>query len=185
MVEVYGVDTRKSPIEDWNGSYTGYYCRKYIDPNNDAQYVSQSVTWRFIRYAEVLLNYAEACIELGEEAEARKYINMVRKRAGLPGLTESGNELRERYRNERRIELAFEEHRFYDVRRWLIGPKAYVNALAASVIYKLNPDKTTAKIPTVKHTVYESYAWNDKAYFLPVLRDEMNKNNKLIQNPGY
>jgi len=185
MVEVYGVDTRKSPIEDWNGSYTGYYCRKYIDPNNDAQYVSQSITWRFIRYAEVLLNYAEACIELGEDAEARTYLNMVRKRAGLPGLTESGNDLRERYRNERRIELAFEEHRFYDVRRWLIGPKAYVNALASNVIYKLNPDKTTATTPTVTHTVYETYSWNNKAYFLPILRDEMNKNNKLIQNPGY
>ncbi len=185
MKEVYGVDTRKSPIEDWNGSYTGYYCRKYIDPNNDAQYVSQSITWRFIRYTEVLLNYAEACIELGEDPEARTYINMIRKRAGMPGLTESGNDLRERYRNERRIELAFEDHRFYDVRRWMIGPKAYVNALAANVVYKLNPDKTTATIPTVTHFVYETYSWNDKAYFLPILRDEMNKNNKLIQNPGY
>lgn len=185
MVEVHGVDTRKSPIEDWNGSYTGYYCKKYIDPNNDAQYVSQSATWRFIRYAEILLNYAEACIELGENDEARKYINMVRKRAGLPGLTESGTALKERYRNERRIELAFEDQRFYDVRRWVIGPKAYTGALAAKVVYKLNPDKTTAIIPTVKHELYESYSWNDRAYFLPILRDEMNKNNKLIQNPGY
>jgi hypothetical protein len=52
----FTVDTRKSPIEDWNGSYTGYYCRKYLDPNNDAQYVRQSMTWRFFRYAEILLN---------------------------------------------------------------------------------------------------------------------------------
>jgi hypothetical protein len=179
------VDTRKSPIEDWNGSYTGYYCRKYIDPNNDAQYVSQSVTWRFIRYSEVLMNYAEACIELGEDGEARKYINMVRKRAGMPDMTESGTALRERYRNERRIELAFEDQRFYDVRRWMIGPKAYTGAMAASIVYKLNADKTTATIPTISHKLYESYSWNDKAYFLPILRSEMNKNDKLIQNPGY
>jgi hypothetical protein len=185
MVEVYGVDTRKSPIEDWNGSYTGYYCRKYLDPNTDAQYVRQSITWRFIRYSEVLLNYAEACIELGEDAEARKYINMVRKRAGLPDVTESGDELRQLYRNERRIEFAFEDQRFYDVRRWVIGPKAYIAALAAKVVYKLNDDKTTATIPSVSHFKYESYSWNDKAYFLPILRDELNKNEALIQNPGY
>lgn len=185
MVEVYGVDTRKSPIEDWNGSYTGYYCRKYLDPNNDAQYVSQSMTWRFIRYAEVLMNYAEACIELGEDVEARKYINMVRKRAGLPDITESGDELRQVYRNERRIEFAFEEQRFYDVRRWVIGPDVYTGVLAAKVVYELKDDKTTATIPTVSHFLYESYSWNDKAYFLPILRDELNKNDALVQNPGY
>lgn len=185
MVEVYGVDTRKSTIEDWNGAYMGYYCRKYLDPNIDAQYVRQSMTWRFFRYAEILLNYAEACIELGEDIEARTYINMVRKRAGMPPLTEEGDALKRRYRNERRIELAFEDHRFYDVRRWLIGSEAYVNALAAKIVYELQADKTTATIPTIKHIIYESYGWNDKAYFLPLLREELNKNELLIQNPGY
>ncbi|MFC7525399.1 RagB/SusD family nutrient uptake outer membrane protein [Parapedobacter sp. GCM10030251] len=185
MVEEFGVDTRKSPIEDWNGSYTGYYLRKYIDPNNDAQYVSQTVTWRFMRYAEVLLNYAEACIELGEDAEARTYINQIRRRAGLPGLTESGDALRARYRNERRIELAFEDHRFYDVRRWVIGPEALDVTTVADIVYKLNPDRTTATVPTITHKVFETHTWQDKAYFLPILRDEMNKNDLLIQNPGY
>lgn len=185
MVEIYGVDTRQSSIEDWNGSYTGYYCRKYLDPNNDAQYFVQSLTWRFFRYAEILLNYAEACIELGEDSEARKYINIVRKRAGLPGVTEEGEALLKRYRNERRIELAFEDHRFYDVRRWVIGPEAYTGVLAAKVVYELNDDKTTETIPTIKHELYESYSWEDKAYFLPILRDEMDKNELLIQNPDY
>lgn len=183
--EVYGVDTRKSAIEDWNGSYTGYYTRKYLDPNTDAQYVRQAITWRFFRYAEILLNYAEACIELGEDTEARIYLNMVRKRAGMPDITESGDALRQRYRNERRIEFAFEDHRFYDVRRWVIGPNAYKNALAAKIVYELNDDKTTAARPTVTHEVYETYSWNDKAYFLPLLRAELNKNALLIQNPGY
>ena len=183
--EVHGVDTRKSSIEDWNGSYTGYYCRKYLDPNNDAQYVRQSMTWRFFRYAEILLNYAEACIELGEDPEARTYINMVRTRAGMPDVTESGEALMERCRNERRIELAFEDHRFYDVRRWVIGAEAYQPAYVAKIRYKLNPDKTTATIPTITHEYFEKYSWNDKAYFLPFLRDELNKNTSLIQNPGY
>lgn len=185
MVEEFGVDTRKSPIEDWNGSYTGYYLRKYVDPNNDAQYVNQTVTWRFMRYTEVVLNYAEACIELGEDAEARTYINKVRTRAGLPGLTESGDALKARYRNERRIELAFEDHRFFDVRRWVIGPEALDVTTVADIVYTLNADHTTATVPTVTHKVFETHTWQDKAYFLPILRDEMNKNDLLVQNPDY
>ncbi|MET0298521.1 MAG: RagB/SusD family nutrient uptake outer membrane protein [Flavitalea sp.] len=183
--EQYGVDTRNSPIENWNGSYTGYYCRKYIDPTVNVQYVRQPTTWRFIRYAEILLNYAEACINLGEDAEARTYINMVRHRAGLPPLTESGAGLMERYRNERRVELAFEEHRFFDVRRWMIGPDAYKSTKVAKIVYKLNADKTTATVPTITHENFETYTWQNKAYFLPILRDELNKNSALVQNPGY
>jgi len=186
MEVFYGVDTRKSSIEDWNGSYTGYYLRKYIDPNNNAQYVNQTVTWRFIRYAEILLNYAEACIELGEEAEAKVYLNKLRKRAGMPDITDSGNSLKQRYRNERRVELAFEEHRFFDVRRWAIGEQAYNKTTKiAEVIYKLNLDQTTATVPTIRHINFENYAWHNKSYFLPILRDELNKNSLLIQNPEY
>lgn len=185
MVEVHGVDTRKSTVEDWNGSYTGYYLRKYIDPAIDAQYVKQSVTWRFFRYAEILLNYAEACIELGQDAEARTYINKVRHRAGQPDVTESGNALRQRYRNERRIELCFEDHRFFDVRRWVIGPEAYKPATAANIRYKLNADHTTATIPTIIHKQFQTRKWDNKAYFIPIMRTELNKNDQLIQNPGY
>ncbi|MDR1780601.1 MAG: RagB/SusD family nutrient uptake outer membrane protein [Tannerella sp.] len=184
--EKYGVDTRKSAIEDWNGSYTGYYVRKFMDPAIDASvYIYQEVTWRFFRYGEILLNYAEACIELGEYDEAKTYINQIRKRAGLPGLTEEGEALKTRYRNERRIELAFEEHRFFDVRRWAVGAEAYHPVKQATIIYKLNEDKTTSTVPTITHDVWETRKWDNKAYFLPILRAEMNKNAALVQNPGY
>ena len=188
MVLRYGVDTRSGNVEDWNGSYTGYYCRKYLDPTvgGDPNLVKGIVTWRWSRYAEILLNYAEACLELGEEEEARTYINMVRTRAGLPGITESGEALRQSYRNERRIELCFEDHRFYDVRRWTIGPEAYnISVTQAVVIYRLQADNTTASIPEIKHEPLEQWEWNNKAYFLPILRDEVNKNPLLINNPGY
>jgi SusD family. len=185
MNEVYGVDTRKSPIEDWNGSETGYYARKFMDPSVDAQYYKQEVTWRYIRYGEILLNYAEACIELGEDDEAKRYINMIRKRSGLPDVTDNGDALKGRYRHERRIELTFEDHRFYDVRRWMIAPDIYKPATRAEIIYKLNDDKTTATIPTITHEVWENRSWDNKAYFFPIMRDEMNKNAKLVQNPGY
>ncbi len=173
----YGVDTRNSTIEDWNGSQTGYYTKKYLDPNIDAQYVRQAVTWRFIRYTEILLNYAEACIELEEEDEALKYINLVRTRAGMPAINESGMALKERYRNERRVELAFEDHRFFDVRRWAIGEEAYQPVLSANIVYKLNDDKTTSSVPTISHVVFEQRKWDNKMYFFPIMRDEMNKND--------
>ena len=181
----YGVDTRTSPIENWNGSETAYYTKKYLDPNTDAVFVRQAITWRFIRYGEILLNYAEACIELGEETEAKKYINMIRKRAGLPSINASGTALKEAYRHERRIEFGMEDHRYFDVRRWLIGEEAYKPALKADIIYKLKEDKTTSTVPTIKHVVFENRKWDDKMYFLPIMRDELNKNSKLVQNPGY
>ena len=191
IVQVFGLDTRSGGIEEWNGSYTGYYMRKFMDPAKDLTYIEgggggyQGVPYRFFRYAEILLNYAEACIELGEDEEARRYLNMVRARAGQPGLSESGDDLRRRYRNERRIELAFEEHRIHDVRRWVIGPEAYKPVMKANVRYKLLEDRTTSSVPTIVHEVFQNRSWDDKAYYMPITRDEINKNELLVQNPGY
>lgn len=182
-----GIDSRDSPFEPGNSGQTLYLCRKYLDPNFlPSETTLQDVPWRYMRYAEVLLNYAEACIELGgQDDEARTYINMIRTRAGLPGVTESGADLRDRYRHERRIELMYEDQRFFDIRRWLIGPEAYGNIYKANVTYKLLPDHTTSPVPTIFDELLETRAWDDKAYVFPILRDEMNKNTKLIQNPGY
>ncbi len=78
---------------------------------------------RIFRLAEIYLNYAEAKFELGDEAKCREYINKVRARVGMPDIpaTVTGEALRERLYNERRIELAFENHRFFDIRRWKIA----------------------------------------------------------------
>lgn len=185
MVEVPGLDTRNSPIEPWNGGYTGYYLRKFLDPKVDALYSGQTCPWRYFRYTEILLNYAEACIELGDDNEARTYINMIRRRAGMPDITESGNDLRDRYRNERRIELALEDKHFYDVRRWVVGAETYVDLTGVDVRYKLMADNSTATVPTITPKVVQTRKWLDKAYFFPIMRDEMNKNDLLVQNPGY
>ena len=167
-------------------SYTGYYLRKFSDPAKLHLNESQDGSYRWLRYGEILLNYAEACIELGDFEEARTYINMVRDRAGLPGVTESGNELRERYRKERRIELMFEDHRYFDVRRWVIGPEAYDKEVSAvEIVYELQEDKTTAEIPTVTAYKFEKWEWHDRAYFHPILRTEMLRNDLLVQNPYY
>ncbi len=182
---VYGLDSRNSVANSWNNNTTGAIMHKFLDPNVDIQASLQDLTWRYFRYGEILLNYAEACIELGEEEEARTYLNKIRTRAGMPLITESGAALKARYRNERRVEMAYEDQRFFDVRRWLIGPEAYHPVHGVSVVYKLNPDKTTATIPTITPVQIQTGVWVEKAYFFPISRDEMNKNNKLVQNPGY
>lgn len=103
----------------------------------------------------------------------------------MPDVTESGDALMKRYRNERRIEMAYEDQRFFDVRRWMIGPEAYHDVHGVQIVYKLNPDHTTATIPTVTPIVIRPGKWDNKAYFFPITRSEMNKNDKLAQLPGY
>ena len=103
----------------------------------------------------------------------------------MPDVTESCDALKALYRNERRGALAFEDQRFFDVRRWLIGPDAYHDMHGVTITYKLNPDHTTATIPTIEPVKIMNGSWDDKAYFFPLSRDEVNKNNKLVQNPGY
>jgi len=198
-VLIPGVDTRQGPIENWNGGYSHYYLRKFVDPALDPQYVKQDRPFRHIRYAEVLLNYAEACIEenTGSDlADATTYINMIRTRAGQPNIASglSQTDLRTAVRHERRIELAFEDHRFWDVRRWVIGPAAYSPRHMVDVKY-LTPAATNyrqangstwgAPIYSNQLLVNETGTWDNKCYFFPILRSELNKNTKLIENPGY
>jgi hypothetical protein len=195
---VPGVDTRQGPIENWNGGRSGYYLRKFVDPTLDPQYVNQDIPFRHIRYAEVLLNYAEACIEenTGSDlADAKTYINMIRKRAGQPNTTAvTQAALRTVVRHERRVELAFENHRFFDVRRWVIGSSAYhamhrvdVKYLTPAATSYRKGDGTTwgAAVYSNQPLVEETGTWIDKCYFLPIYRSEMNKNALLVQNPGY
>ncbi|HUR09729.1 MAG TPA: RagB/SusD family nutrient uptake outer membrane protein [Flavitalea sp.] len=180
-----GLDTRNSPIEDWNGTYTGYYMRKFIDPTLDAQFVKQDVPWRYIRYTEILLNFAEAAIALGKETEAKVYLNKIRKRAGMPDITESGAALVDRYRNERRIEMAFEDQRYFDVRRWMIAPAAYADAQGVSIRTKVDANGVPIAPPVYSVITAQDWAWNPRFYFFPIKLDEINRNYKLVQNPLY
>jgi hypothetical protein len=178
-----GLDTRDGPIEDWNGGYSGYYMRKFIDPAIEHEYAAaggnQEAPWHFFRLAEIYLNYAEACIETGDETNAKLYLNMLRDRAGMPDITESGQALVDRYRNERRIELALEQHRYFDVRRWMIAESAYGDAHGIVI-----EDPLSGPVEYSISTIQER-AWNDKLYFLPIMQTEMDKNLNLIQNPLY
>ncbi len=196
-----GIDTRESAIENWNGSRTHYYTRKFIDPNPalaDNQSSAQVIPWPFIRYTEMALSYAEAAAETGDDAEARTWVNKIRFRAGMPAITDAGAALKERIRNERRIELAYEEHRYHDARRWMIAPTTVGRGIKAiNVEAKLKAGATARKPYRFDKTVYdytytvedntsnETRKWNDKMYYRVLTRDEVKRNPKLIQNPGY
>lgn len=179
-----GLDSNEGPVSAWNATQTGYYQLKFANEkivNPSSNNMSQT-PWTFFRYAEILLNYAEASYFLGDEATAREYINMVRSResVNMPPVTESGEALFERIVNERRIELVFEEHRWFDIRRWKILPQVADEDLTRMIIRK-NPDGTKQ---------YEVAFWkegnfNEANYLLPIPQSEINKNGMLEQNPGY
>lgn len=195
-----GLDTRTSSVEDWNGTQTGYYFRKFTDPDPAAvdQNTRQTIPWPVLKYTEAVLNYVEASIELGQDGEARNWLNKIRFRSGMPAVTESGDALRQRYRNERRIELAYEEHRFFDARRWMIAPntigsKIRLIRIFATLkdgkqvkLYHYDPESYTYKYtPSELDPGIENRQWLDKMYFMPISRDEINRNIKLVQNPGF
>lgn len=198
---INGIDTRESPIENWNGSRTHYYTRKFIDPNPalpDNQSNAQVIPFPFIRTTEMVLNYVEACIELGEEAEARTWLSKIRYRVGMPAVTDSGNALKARYRNERRIELSYEEHRYYDARRWMIARTTLGRGVqtidiratlkagkTALTPYRYDPTTYNYSYSVVENTENETRKWEDKLYFRPLDRNEIFRNTNLVQNPGY
>lgn len=184
---VNGLDSRQGPIENWNGSYTGYYLRKFMDINLDAQFFRGEQTWPFFRYTEILFNYAEAAMELGEEGEARAIINEIRTRGGMPALDASvtGDTLLKMYRYERRYELAFEEHRYFDARRWLIAETVFSGPAKAIEIYgKLNPDTLLYTYKVLTNGVQER-KFTKKHYLLPIMAEEIRRNTKMTPNPGY
>ncbi len=200
LINRKGLDTRQSSIEDWNGSRTGYYQRKFIDPNPDIveNKDRQNIPWPFMRVTEAVFNYIEASIELGQEAVALTWLNKIRFRAGMPAIKASGAALRDAYRHEKRIEMTYEEQRYHDARRWMIAPSTLGKTMTyISVTGKFKAGKPMKEPYRYDKTVYdytytpveekahENRTWLDKMYFRPFSRDEINRNASLLQNPGY
>jgi hypothetical protein len=180
-----GLDSPESNVQPWNASLTAYCYKKFIDENVPVvgAAVNQTNPWIYFRYGEMLLNYAEAKFELGDEATAREYLNKVRSRPGvdMPPVTDSGDALRKRIRTERQVELALEEHRFYDVRRWKIAMETENKPLLAINIQKQSDESKTYEI-----TVLRERSFGEQHYLLPIPRAEIDKSlGSLVQNPGY
>lgn len=195
---INGVDTRQGPIEDWNGSRTGYYFRKFADPYLPASWPNnlQKVDAPYIRYAEVLLNYVEANINLGDETEAKAWLNKLRFRNGLPETTATGAELLELYKRERDKELVNEDARLFDMKRWLEGPQSLNKQVQQILIQATQKPGTTVTdyrkdtalfdyIYRPTNIVFENRIWRDYVYFMPISQQEIDRDPSLIQNPGY
>ncbi|MCQ0110505.1 RagB/SusD family nutrient uptake outer membrane protein [Zhouia amylolytica] len=160
---------------------TGYSLKKFIQEDRNHNLISTQ-HWIYIRLAEVYLNYAEALIESGNNLDlAVQAINTVRDRANMPPIALAGqDELRAKLRHERRIELVFEEHRFWDIRRWGIAGDPEV-----LTIYRVDMDANGDLIDDGKE-VWETRTWNDRDYLFPIPQSEIDKNPNLKpNNPGY
>lgn len=173
-----------------NATKTAYYLRKYIiesinlEPTNTTK---KKHLWVLFRYAEVLLNYAESMNEIygpddagGHNLSAREAANIVRSRAGMPefptGLGMEG--FRERLRNERRVEFAFEDQRFWDVRRWKIGD-------SIKDIYGMQITGNVYGGYVFEKKLIEERLWEDRMNFYPIPQSELYINSNLTQNPGW
>lgn len=179
---------RNAPPKD-RATVTGYYLKKYLiesislSPTNPTTAVH---TWVLFRYGEVLLNYAEAMNEaFGPntapnplQMTAYVAVNLIRNRAGMPefplGMTKES--FREKLRNERRVELAFEDHRFWDIRRWEIGN-------STTEIYGVNISKDSSEELQYTRKLVDTRIWHDKMYFYPIPQNELSINGKISQNP--
>jgi starch-binding outer membrane protein, SusD/RagB family len=179
-----GKDSPRGPSSH-NASRTGYSFRKYTEEDKPADgggVNTNTNPWIIFRKSEFYLNYAEAEIALGNEDEARTAISAVRARVGMPAVTETGAALVEKYRRERRIELLLEDHRFFDIRRWEIGPEALDVPARAVAVYK------NGAVFEYDYSVIadNTRKWHNRLYLLPIPAAEIQRSHdKLTQNPDY
>ena len=177
-----------------NATTTGYYLKKYV--NRAISFESGSTvtaayhSWVLFRYAEILLNYAEAMVNAFDDAEytdaelpisARQAVNMVRARTGVnmpPVESMSKNRFITRLKNERRVELAFEGHRFWDLRRWR-------DLLKIKEVYGVSVVKGEDNTVTYTRQLIKNQVLNVSMYFYPIPNEEIHKNSNLVQNKGW
>ena len=188
--------SQKKAIEIFQGGFnaapkygatpTGYYLKKYVDGScvttADNQ-TSRRHTWILFRLGEFYLDYAEAVFNATGSANDATYgltaneaVNVLRARpsVNMPAFNEDGEAWVARYERERMVELAFENHRFWDVRRWKKGPQYFRTIQVANI---------SANLQLTRSTVTRQ--WDDKYYFYPIPQSELKKNPNLTQNAGW
>lgn len=186
MIQV-GMD---GPYPTGNYSKSGFYIRKILNPDRavvEPNYSDQN--YIDIRYAEILLNFSEAALETGTNlSEALDAVNQIRARAGIRQL--SSDELTiERLRNERKVELAFEDKRFWDIRRWRIGTSLFQNTYMHGLYPYLKYTGSGYKYIFKKISGYPldgglSRVWEERDYYSN-LSGYISTNKNIINNPGW
>lgn len=165
---------------------TGYYLKKFVDGSCVTTADNQTTrrhTWIVFRLAEFYLDYAEAVFNATGSANDATYgmtaneaINVLRNRADImmPEFTEDGDQWVKRYERERLVELAFENHRFWDVRRWMKGEQYFKTIQVATI----SSDQKLTRSTVTRQ-------WDKKFNFYPIPQSELKKNSNLTQNEGW
>lgn len=155
---------------------TGYFLRKLIDENHtDLKGIKSTQTWVEMRYAEVLLNKAEAAYRLGKN-DYQSTMNEVRARVGLPEKNSTGEQWFKDYRHERKVELAFEGHQFWDLRRWKLADKDYPDGLNN---YRCHALKITGSSFDYVPCDLKDRVFPAKLYNLGIPTTELRENNLI------
>jgi hypothetical protein len=163
---------------------TGYYLRKLVDESHDVIAYSGGVPpLTIMRYAEVLLNKAEACYRLDMSAEANEAVKAVRARVGLPYTDKGGSALWDAIRQERKVELAYEGHWYWDLRRWGVAHKQYPEGLTGYQLHGLKIEKNSDGTFTYSYVSVDDQNRNfpERMYRFPMPSGELNNNGAVTQ----
>lgn len=175
------------------GCVTGYTLRKHLDPEVRISGVEKNTyhDWPMLRFAEVLLTYAEAANEfygstdddIVNEDLIYTCVNQVRARAGLPAVGDkTKGEMREIIHRERTVELAFEEVRYFDLRRWRKAETILNRPVHGALVTK---DESTGDFVYSDPIEVENRVFPERCYYYPIPQSELNKNTALVKNPGW
>ena len=179
--------SHKDAIGKEGSTKTGYWIKKWANETDRTNYSSTDggkLDFQNMRYAVVLLNYVEAAIELNQLSDPNiyDYLDDIRDRAGMPPVDRTKyatqTKLRELVRRERRVELAFEGHRFWDIRRWKIGAET-------TKVYGLTITPQNDGSFSYMRSVIQQRGWEDRMNFYPIADAELFKNHNLVQNDGW
>lgn len=170
----------QAPRRNWKN--TGFLVRKYVDEGEIGPTANSSdEDFVVFRYGEILLNFAEAAFYLGKTGEALDKINMIRERAGMPELTSITEEA---IRHERTVELVFEDHRYWDLRRWRIAHEFLDGLRGKGLEYTYHYDVDQYDFH-LKVAEAGTRTFQQRHYYLPLGVDRIADNPNFIENPGY
>ncbi|MCR4774378.1 MAG: RagB/SusD family nutrient uptake outer membrane protein [Prevotella sp.] len=190
-LEIFAGGVNGEPLQ--NATPTGFYLKKLlhgsINLGSSSKYKTDNHTWVTFRMGEFYLNYAEAVFKYLGSADATsaefpmsasQAASKTRLRVGMPAFNAgmSNDAFWAKYTNERFVELAFEDHRFWDVRRWKEAPK-YFTSIKELKLTKEADGTISSKVKTVSRN------WDDKMYLFPIPQNDILKNHNLTQNPGW
>ena len=193
---VIGGNTSRQPagstLRTNNYSPTGYLNKKGVVPGYNvrtALYYPPFYPWPAIRLSELYLGYAEACVECNDLSTAKTYLNKIRERAGIPDVeiswngiaTLDQNKMREIVRQERTIEFYLENHTFWDLRRWKDAERHFGVKAKGMNILGTNIDEFAQETEVTFERKFES----PTQYLMPIPVTDVNRNQNLVQNPGY